>query len=301
MTGEQIVRYLMPVALGVIMFSMGLGLRVNDFRRIFLQPRAVAVGAVSQLVLLPMVGFLIAEAFDLPSALAVGVVLITACPGGPTSNLLSYLARGDVALSVTLTAVSGFATVVTIPLLVNWAGTTFAAAGVEPIALPILPTILQVAGVAIVPVIVGMLVRARRPSSADRLEATTKRLSFGILGLLIVGAVAKEHALVVDSFGRIGAAVLTLNVATTSLGFGVARLFRLPPRQAVTIAIEVGIQNAAFAISIAAGLLGDMAIALPAVVYGLGMYGVTGALVVLARRVLADEPAPALATGVRKT
>ena len=271
MNAQTIVKLFIPIALGVIMFGMGLGLSGNDFRRVLRRPRAVALGAIGQLVILPAVGLLCAILFKVPPALGVGLVLVTACPGGPTSNFFSLLAGADVALSVSLTAISGVVTVFTIPIIINLALEFFMGAS-STLRLPVLETIGQIIAVVLVPIAAGMLVKRRSEARARWLEAIVKKLSIAILAILIVGAVAKEGPRVLRYVGDVGLAVLALNLSTMLIGFLLARVGKLPRPQAITISLEVGMQNAALAISIALGLLNRTDMAIPAVVYGLWMY-----------------------------
>lgn len=279
---ELLVTLFLPAALAIIMFSMGLGLAPADFRRVAERPRAVAAGAVAQLLVLPALGFLFAWAFGLPPTLAIGMVLICACPGGPTSNLLSFVARGDVALSVSLTAVSGVVTVFTIPSVTNLAVRTFAA-DTAVIELPVLLTIVKIAAVVLAPVAAGMWVRARY-GNVDRLERRVQQLSFLLLGVIVVGAVLKERTRVLDYIREIGLAVVLLNGLAMGLGYAIGRVLRLDRKQSVTISIEVGMQNGALAIGIALTMPGGAAIAIPAVVYGLWAYFSCGAVALWGRR-----------------
>ena len=291
MRAETIVQIAIPAVLGVIMLTMGLGLTPADFRRVIERPLAVGMGALCQLIVLPLVGWALAVAFGMPPELAVGMILVTCCPGCPSSNLMSHLARGDTALSVTLTAVSGVVTIFTIPLLVRWATQSFM--GAEAPELPILKTNLQLIVTVALPVALGMLWRHRAAASADRWEPRLKRLSVFLLVVLIIGAVAKEHARVLSFAAQAGLPVITLTVVSMTLGFILARLARLDAPQSVTITLEVGMQNAAMAISIAIGLLKSTTIAIPGVIYGLWMYIPCAVVMFAARRWIADpNPRP---------
>lgn len=271
MSTDTIVQLFIPTALATIMFAMGLGLIVADFRRIVERPRAVAAGAVAQLLVLPALGFATAFAFGLPTPLAVGMVLLTACPGGPSSNLYSHMAGGDTALSVTLTALSGLVTIVTIPLITNLALVVFAGEG-QVVQLPVLDTIGRIFIVVGLPLAVGMVVRAKRAALAERMEPVVKRIAVVLLTILVIGAVAKEASQIAGFVAIAGLPVVVMNATGMVLGLGLALALALPPRQTVTITIEVGMQNAAMAIGIATGLLGSTEIAIPAVIYALVAY-----------------------------
>lgn len=276
----------LPLALFVIMLGMGLGLTVGDFRRVVQQPKGVAVGLVAQLALLPLVGLGLAHVFPLSPELAVGVVLLSACPGGPTSNLMTYLARGNVALSITLTALSSLATVFTIPLVVNVALGQFMDTATD-LRLPLVATMVQIAVITLVPVSLGMVVHKLAPAVAARLERGVKWLSLAFLGLIIVGLLARERANVASFFVQVGWVTLTLLVVTMALGYGLARLLRLNHPSATAITVEVGIQNGTLAIAIASTpiFLNRPTMAIPAAIYALLMFLVGGIFAAWAARV----------------
>jgi BASS family bile acid:Na+ symporter len=272
------VQYFLPFTIAMIMLAMGLGLIVDDFRRIFRKPRAVLVGLAAQVILLPMLGFAVAYGFGLRPELAVGVVLLTACPGGAHSNLYASLARADVALSVTLTAMSGFITIVTIPPLVRLATTVFATGGEVP-ELPILDTTLRIFAVMAIPVVLGMLIRARSERWAGRLETPVKGVAIVLLVLIVIGSIARQSDEVAGFARQAGVAVLALNVGALLVGYGMASLARLSRPQRRTITLEVGIQNGALAFALAAGLLDSVTVAIPAILYSILVY-FTGAVVI---------------------
>ena len=185
MTAQDIVKLYIPVTLGVIMFTMGLGLSLSDFKRVLVEPRAMWVGLINQLVTLPLVAFGLAFAFELPPPLAVGLVLISACPGGPSSNLYSALARGDVALSVSLTAVSGVITMVTIPFIIGLGLDVFMGTA-RDVHLDVPSTILQLFLVVGLPLALGMYLRFRHIERAMRLEKIMTKVAVLLLVTLIV-------------------------------------------------------------------------------------------------------------------
>jgi len=273
------VQYFLPFTVAMIMLAMGLGLGVDDFRRIFDKPRAVLIGLGAQLVLLPMLGFAAAFVFGLRPELAVGLVLLTACPGGAHSNLYASFARADVALSVTLTAVSGLITIVTIPPLVRLATSVFATGGEVP-ELPILDTTLRIFVVMAIPVALGMLIRTRSERWAGRLEKVVKGFAIVLLALIVVGSIARQSDNVAEFAKQAGVAVLVLNVVAMSIGYGMAVVARLSRPQRRTITLEVGIQNGALAFALAAGLLDSIVVAIPAILYSILVY-FTGAVVIV--------------------
>ncbi|MFN9693442.1 MAG: bile acid:sodium symporter family protein [Synechococcaceae cyanobacterium] len=281
---------LLPLALAVVMLGMGLSLLPEDFKRISRYPKAVAVGTLCQVVLLPLLGALVTLLVPMQPELAVGLIVLAICPGGPSSNLITYLARGDVALSVTLTAVSSVITVFTIPLFANLALQHFLSKSAA-IALPIGTTILQIFLITLLPTAIGMAMRWRWPNTARRLEKQMSRLAAGLLALIIALQLIKEASKLPGFLVQVGVGVLLLNLAATVAGFTAGKLFRLPPAQQICIAIEVGIQNGTLAIAITAGLLNNADMAIPAAVYSLLMY-ITGCLAILVgRRWISKAPA----------
>lgn len=281
MNTESLVHLFLPTTLAMIMLAMGLGLTRTDFKRLAEKPKAAVTGLACQMVLLPLCGFLVAWAFGLRSELAVGLVVLTACPGGAHSNLFTNLARGDTALSVTLTAVSGVLTVVTIPLIVSISLAVFAS-GESHLSLPIGETISKVLGLMAVPIAVGMALRARSERYARIMEKFVKSVAVFLLVVLIAGAVARQASRLGELAQEVGLPVVVLNIGTMLLGFGVTRLLALPGRQTIAIVMEVGIQNSALAVGLTMSFFGGE-YAVPAIVYSLFVY-LTGFLIVLVGR-----------------
>jgi len=277
-TSEILKAVLLPLALFAVLFGMGLSLVPADFRRVFLSPRAKLVGLACQLILLPGVAFLLAVAFRLPGELAVGLMLIAACPGGPTSNIITHLSRGDTALSVTLTAISSVVCVFTIPWLVGLSMSYFLDAETA-ILLPFWKTLGQLTLVTILPIALGMLLRHLRPGAAATLARPANIFSLVFLAVIIAAAILREQDLP-RQFQLAGPAAITLNLVMMALGFAAGALFRLGRPQRISIAIETGIQNGTLALGIALGLLDSARIAMPSVVYALSMF-VTGAAMIL--------------------
>jgi len=260
----------LPLAVVVIMFGMGMGLRVADFRQVFVSPRAKWLGLGCQLLLLPALAFGLVYVFGLRGELAVGLILVAACPGGAMSNVISHLARGDTALSVTLTAISSVVTVFSIPLLVGFASGIFLEASSE-VALPFGRTVLQIAGVTLLPIALGMALNAARPELCRRWEGTFQILSLGFVAVVILIGILREDQLA-RQFAQAGPAAITLNVLGMATGMALATAMRLSRQQRVTISVEVGIQNGALALAIALGIMECPRIAMPAVVYSLIMF-----------------------------
>ena len=261
---------LLPLALAIVMLGMGLSLVPEDFKRITRYPKAVAVGTVCQILLLPLIGALITLVIPMQPAIAVGLIVLAVCPGGPSSNLVTYLAKGDVALSVTLTAVSSIVTVFTIPLFTNLALQYFLGKSAA-IALPIGTTMLQIFLITLLPIAIGMVFRRQFPDTARRLEKQMSRLAIGLLALIIVLLLIKEGRKLPGFLVQVGIGAVLLNLLATLTGWLAAKVFRLPLAQQICIAIEVGIQNGTLAIAITAGLLNNPDMAVPAAVYSLFM------------------------------
>lgn len=268
----------LPVALFILMLGMGLELTLDDFKRVVVYPRAAVVGLLAQLAMLPLVGFLLASLFPLKPELAVGVVILAASPGGPTSNLLTFLAAGDVALSITLTAISSVVTVFTLPLIINVAMGVFLGSA-SVVQLPLLETILQIFVITILPVVLGMLLKNKVPALATKVNKPLKYLSIFFLTVIIVGVILRERQNIVGFFVAVGLVMLALNLSTMLLGYGMGFAMKLSQPQKVAITLEVGIQNGTLAIAIASAptLLNNPTMAIPAAIYSLIMF-VTGGL-----------------------
>jgi len=212
---------LLPLALAVIMGSLGLSLTPADFRRVLVAPKGVTIGLVNLLLLSPLLAFGAAELFGLDPIFAVGLVLMGAAPGGVMANLLTHIARGETALSVTMTAVSSVAAVVTVPLYLTLAINHFDAGVGDDVSM--LGTVARVFAITLIPLSIGMAFRARRPQRAAEIEPMVKRVSLIVFVLVVIGAVASEFDLVTESFGTVAPAALALNVAAMSISFAVAR------------------------------------------------------------------------------
>jgi len=272
METNTITTVVMPLAIGIIMLGLGLSLTLDDFRRVVVYPKAVAVGLLCQMLVLPGAAYGLAVVFHLPPELAVGLMLLAASPGGATANLFSHLAHGDVALNITITAVNSVLSLLTMPLIVNFALTRFMGKGT---VLPLqLDKILQVFAIVLTPVAIGMLIRARRRSVSDALQKPVKILSAVFLLLVIVLAVAKERVRIVDYAAAVGLPALLFNLISLGAGYLIPLLVRVPRRQAIAIGMEVGIHNGTLAITIASSplLLNNLTMAMPAAVYSLIMF-----------------------------
>jgi len=279
MQSSVLTELFLPFSLAVIMFGMGLSLRVEDFKRILIYPKAVAIGLLNQLVLLPILAFGIVKAFSLPPELAVGLMILAVCPGGATSNLITHLAKGDSALSITLTACSSVITVFTIPFLVNFSIAYFIPGG-EAKQLEVVGTVVSVLFITLIPVALGMITLAKAPRLAEKWDQPFRKISIVFFVVIVGAAILKERANLVQYFIEAGPAALALNLSTLALSFAMAKWTGLPFRQGLTIAIESGIQNGTLGITIAATLLVNSVMSIPSAIYSLLMFG-TAALVIL--------------------
>ncbi len=233
MTADPILTLFLPIALGIIMLGLGLSLTPADFLRVVRYPKPVLVGLVCQIVLLPLACFLIVQGFALEAALAVGMMLLAASPGGTTANLYSHLAHGDVALNITLTAVNSVIAILTMPLIVNLSLQYFMGDGQ---AIPLqFGKVVQVFVIVLGPVAIGMLLRNRLPAVADRLQKPVKILSALLLLVIILLALAKDWQTFVTYAPVVGLAALAFNLLSLAVGYWVPRLLRLPKAQAVAI------------------------------------------------------------------
>ena len=255
------------------MVSMGLGLTLNDFKQISRDPKSVILGLIAQLIILSIVGFLLAALFPLSPELAVGLIIISACPGGPTSNMITYLIQGNLALSIALTAISSLVTVFTIPLVVNLAMQNFIGEATS-LQLSLVETTLKLAVITMIPVVLGMMFNHYQPQFALKAEKLAKWLSLFFLALIIFGILAIERSNLTTYIYRVGWATLTLNILTMALGYGMATIAKLKQDSVKAIAVEVGIQNGTLAIAIASAptFLNNSTLAIPAGIYSLLMY-----------------------------
>jgi len=279
MQSSLLTELFLPFSLAVIMFGMGLSLRVEDFKRILIYPKAVGIGLLNQLVLFPIIAFGIAKAFSLPPELAVGLMILAVCPGGATSNLITHLAKGDSALSITLTACSSVITVFTIPFLVNFSIAYFIPGG-EAKQLEVVGTVVSVLFITLIPVALGMITLAKAPRLAEKWDQPFRKISIVFFVVIVGAAILKERENLVQYFIEAGPAALALNLSTLALSFAMAKWTGLPFRQGLTIAIESGIQNGTLGITIAATLLVNSVMSIPSAIYSLLMFG-TAALVIL--------------------
>ncbi|MCC5863242.1 MAG: bile acid:sodium symporter family protein [Gammaproteobacteria bacterium] len=260
---------LLPLGLGLILFAMGLTLTLADFRRVIEAPWAVGVGLAGQIVLMPLLGLAFLFAWPQAPVIAVGFMLLLACPGGPTSNFLTHLARGDTALSVTLTAISSLLGALTVPVVVNL-GIVLVGDG-STRELPLGNTVLRLFLTTTLPVLLGLAVRQTLPVLARRLEPILGRVALVVFAAIVVYAALSAWALLSQQVLGLLAPVIVLNLLVMSMGWLLARVARLSPPRRTAVAMETGLQNAALAIFIAFSVLNEPALIGPAAVYSIWM------------------------------
>lgn len=274
---------ILAISLIIIMFGMGLSLVKEDFTRLLKKPRAVIIGLLNQIILLPLIAFLLPTALGVSTEIAIGIMVLAACPGGPTSNLITHLAKGDTGLSVSLTSANSLITIFTIPFIVDFALTYFSDAQ-EVIQIDKLKTIAQIFIIVIIPVSLGMLLKRSKPAFADKMNKPVKIASGLVLFLVIIGLILKKKADLIPYLQQAGIAALVLNLATMFVGYTTAKLAKLGPAQSITISIESGIQNGTMAIAIASGILMNENYAIAPAVYSLIMFVTGGFLIGLGNK-----------------
>ena len=277
---DRISTIILASSLIIIMLGMGLSLVFDDFKRIIVYPKAIFVGLTNQLIILPLIGFAIALIFPLRAEIAIGIMILAACPGGPTSNLITHLAKGDIALSVTLTAISSFITILTIPFIVNFALTHFLEEG-QMIRLDVVETIIRIFVIIVIPISIGMIIRRFNEGFALKKAKPVRKASGFVMALVIIGIVIKERENLIPYFQQAGIVALLLNITTMMVGYYSSKLFNIKNKRAISISIESGIQNGTLAITIAVVLLGNSEFAITPAIYSLLMFFTGGVAIYL--------------------
>ncbi len=269
--GNAITQIFLPLSLAFIMFSVGLELTLADFKRVAVQPKDFLVGAVSQMFFLPLVAFALLSFWRIEPALAVGVMIIAACPGGVTSNLMTYLARGDTALSVSLTAVISLLSVVSLPLIVSFSVLHFMDAATAP-ELSIGRTIVGVFAITTVPVIIGMVTNRYAPGFAGGFERKARIVATVLFIVIVAGAIYAERENIVEYFIQAGPVTLSLNLVMMGLALALSKVSQLGISQQTAITLECGLQNGTLAIFVALTLIGSREMMVPGAIYSLLMF-----------------------------
>jgi BASS family bile acid:Na+ symporter len=275
---ELISKVFLPLALAIIMLGMGMTLIITDFTRVIKYPRAILIGLTNQLIFLPIIGFSLAIAFNLNPIMAVGLMILASCPGGPTSNLITQVCKGNIALSVTLTAVASLISILTIPFILSYALEYFGSNTEATIKLPIIDTLLQIMGITVIPISIGMLIRKHKTSFAKRMEKPMRTASTVIFILVFIAVLAANADKLIEGMKEAGLVTLVLNIATMGLGYLTARLFKLNLKNTISITIESGIQNGTLALVIATSILNNVEMGIPIGAYAIWMFLTAGIL-----------------------
>lgn len=275
----------LPIALFIIMIGIGMTLTVRDFRQVAVYPRGLIVGTVAQILLMPLVAFLLATLLAVPPAIAVGLVIIAACPGGTTSNLFVLLSRGNIALSIVLTVSASLITILTLPLFTNLALQHYMGTE-EDIVLPVWKTVGMLIGIVLFPVAIGMVVRTRNPELARKAESVVSIFGGIVLAVLIVALVYGVRDQIWELLKQAGPATILLNIAGIMLGLLAGRMAGLTQRESLAVAVELGVKNGTIALMVTLTLLESSAMSIPAAVYGVLMFPIGFVLAMYGRRII---------------
>ena len=265
---------LLPASLGIIMLGLGMTLHPADFRRILSQPKAVLIGLGVQMLLLTAICFGLCLLLQLPPELAVGMMLLAAAPGGASANIYSHLAGGDVALNITLTAVNSLLCLLSLPLIVGFSLAYFMAA--DQAVPPPFAKIIEVGVIILLPVAIGMGIRRTWPQWSDRVEKPLRVFSVLLLALLVALTMIQQWQLLAAYAAIIGLACVLFNVLSLLIGYTVPLALKLPRRQAIAIAMEIGIHNGTLALFVAFTVLDNSVLAVPAAFYSISMFITAG-------------------------
>jgi len=261
----------LPIALAFIMFALGLGLTGTDFLRVIKQPKDFFVGAISQIILLPIIAFVLITIWPVSPELAIGIMIIAAAPGGVTSNILTFFARGDVALSISLTAVISLLSVITVPFIIV---TSLNLLGSENISqnVSLLSMAVSMFLIVTLPVIIGMIFKKYFPNAAEKFESISKKISIILFVIVLLGAIFAEKDNITSYFADAGLITLALNILMMTVAFYIAQLLGTGVAQKKCIAIECGLQNGTLAIFVGTTLFGGGPFVIPAATYSLIMF-----------------------------
>ena len=273
----------LPLALAFIMFSLGLGLTGADFLRVAKQPKDFFVGAISQIILLPIVAFILVKIWPISPELAIGVMIIAAAPGGVTSNILTSFAKGDVALSISLTAIISLLSVITVPFILisslNLLGSESIVQNISLVSMA-----MSMFLIVTVPVIIGMIFRKFAENTAVKFESFAKKISVVLFIIVLLGAILAEKDNIISYFADAGFITLVLNILMMVIAFYVAQLLGTGIPQKKCIAIECGLQNGTLAIFVGTTLFGGGAFIIPAATYSLIMFATSLVFVFFVRK-----------------
>lgn len=275
---ELVSKLFLPLSLAIIMLGMGMTLVPTDFTRIIKYPKAILIGLTNQLIFLPIIGFSLAIAFNLSPVMAVGLMILASCPGGPTSNLITQVCKGNIALSVTLTAIASVISILTIPFILSYALEYFGSSTNVSIKLPIVDTIIQIMGITVIPISIGMFIRKHKTNFAMRMEKPMRTASTVIFIIVFIAVLGANADKLVDGMKAAGLVTLVLNITTMGIGYLTAKLFKLNLKNAISITIESGIQNGTLALVIATSILNNVEMGIPIGAYAIWMFITAGIL-----------------------
>lgn len=279
---SSIFAILTPFVLGTLMFGLGLSLSIEDFKRVINYPKAAFIGLFCQMLVLPVLCFFIASGFNLPPNLAVGLMLLSASPGGASANLFSHIANGDVALNISLTAINSVLTLFTLPFIVSFSIAHFMH---SDNAVPMqIKEVSEVFAIVLIPVACGMMLKSKLPPRSERLEKYGKIIPVVFLIGMVIGILIKERGKFSQSIEQIALAVLTLNIISMAIGFFVPKFFNLAKKQAIAIGMEIGIHNCMLAMFVASSVLKNDEMTFPAAIYSIVMFFTAAAFGFLVNR-----------------
>ena len=271
---DSLITVFLPLALAIIMFSLGLGLTLDDFRRVVARPKAFAIGAFAQLILIPVVAYVLIILFRLPSELAVGMMILALCPGGVTANLLTKLAGGEVALSISLTGIISLVAVFSVPVLTAFFASHFM--GLDAPVINVTSLGVSMFLITLVPVAAGIAIRRLAEGFALKLDAIVSRLAVVLFVVVVVGALAANWRIFLDNITILGPALIILNIILLGAGIFFGRIFGLSRPEAKAISLETGVQNATLGITVGSLIVEQVSalppFSLPSAVYGITMY-----------------------------
>ncbi|MCD1649217.1 bile acid:sodium symporter family protein [Marinobacter adhaerens] len=275
----------LPIALFIIMIGIGMTLTIRDFRQVAVYPKGMIVGTVAQILVMPLIAFMLATLLAVPPAIAVGLVIIAACPGGTTSNLFVLLSRGNIALSIVLTVSASLITILTLPLFTNIALQHYMGTE-EDIVLPVWKTVGMLIGIVLFPVAIGMVVRTRKPEIARKAEGIVSIFGGIVLAVLIVALVYGVRDQIWELLKQAGPATILLNLAGIGLGLAAGRVAGLTQRESLAVAVELGVKNGTIALMVTLTLLESSAMSIPAAVYGVLMFPIGFVLAMYGRSII---------------
>lgn len=275
----QQIQLFLGIAIIVIMLGMGMSLTISDFTRIVKQPKSIIAGLIAQMLILPVLAFSLIHLFDVNGPLAIGIMLISAAPGGAVSNMFTFLAKGDIALSVSLTAITSLVTIISIPFIIGFSLDQFMDLSSQDDVVNKADFFKTLILLLLVPISIGMTIKRFKPNIADKSEKPVKYASVILLATIIIVAVWTNQDKLLKALPSVGPLVISMNILTMALGFFIAKLLKLKENQQTTITIECGIQNGTLALGLATmGILGNYEeILLPPALYSVWMFFTGGA------------------------